>query len=146
MSDKHESSTREIKFRAYITVGADDPRNNTIIDFTIQSLVDPAPPFSIRELLKPWLAAGGQPVQYTGLKDKNGVEIYEGDIVEWWDSYGDPVNLRDKNDFAVRRAVTMDYEAADCDTIIADELRGDAYTDIEVVGNRLENPELLEGK
>jgi len=83
-------------------------------------------------------------MQYTGLKDRNGVEIYEGDIVEHygliyaveWDRYGVWM-LKGLNHRAMPDG---------SDQKIGDEMLCNEWKEIEVIGNIYENPELLEDK
>ena len=72
---------------------------------------------------------GYEIMQYTGLKDKNGKEIYEGDIVRcyggaYWNGiyeYDHVIEVRDIRD-----------------------LNGIEYSEnVEILGNKYENPELL---
>ena len=90
-----------------------------------------------------WLAEG-QPVeimQFTGLYDKNGKEIYEGDILSWSMYY--------KNSYMAKLVDRRNKIVKWCDEktawILDDERTWNLgiYDDIEVIGNIYETPELL---
>lgn len=72
--------------------------------------------------------------QFTGLSDKNGKEIYEGDILDF-------------NGLKIEVRFVRGVFALLCNGDLDDELCGDCRTDLfaKIIGNIHDNPELLKG-
>lgn len=87
-------------------------------------------------------------MQYTGLTDKNGKEIYEGDILTLWRSLS--VSGEPRGEYYTPLPVV--YEPLWCQFVAEDKDSKENYRiwqdfdAFEVIGNIYENPELLEVK
>ena len=89
-------------------------------------------------------------MQYTGVKDKKGKEIYEGDIISSFDFAYERTGGRSENREIIGKVVFRHcaWYFVEIKTNYAYDLYSLYMEDmeIEVIGNIHENPELLEGK
>lgn len=86
-------------------------------------------------------------MQSTGLKDKNGVEIFEGDIVEAVRKHSEPKLIEDRY---CKGIITYSHGCYDIEVepnvfsgLIPENLLTDIDLTIEVIGNIYENEDLL---
>lgn len=121
---------REIKFRAWDNLNKDMIFldyiwNNHWYNNKNQAVLD-----NSNSVIRPKVQNGQVVImQYTGLKDRNGKEIYEGDILHWNNDYIEIVEWSDK--------WTPHWKGLP-DTRITGGGRA-----CEIIGNIYENPELI---
>ena len=107
---------REIKFRAFLTT------EKRMMDW--KELCDKTE--DLQEYFDQTMSNVSPVMQFTGLKDKNGREIYEWDIIKTMDGIFS-VEFREGGFFVLSCLLC-------------------AYPDCEIIGNFWETPELLEEK
>lgn len=127
---------REIKYRALST-----NNKNWIYGFPLLYGFENwiADRYGIKKNIKPKTVG-----QYTGLKDKNGKNIYEGDIIHYFITHwinGCPVEREEKRLVSYSDGCfwLTDNKGDDALFFVREE-----DDEIEVIGNIHENPELLE--
>ena len=138
--------TREIKFRAWIETG--NETDDYVEPMTIQQMIHSKESTFSLEQLNDLVDFE----QFTGLHDKNGREIYEGDIV----SFGSVWNNGDNEDIDEEFHIgVVEYDPHDAVYNVNCEESGEHrflfmevvnYDGFGVIGNIFENQELLEGK
>lgn len=134
------TNQREIKFRAWFDEGRPGTQMREVLE--LKWTKHP------RALLRGGgLAQIEDLMQYTGLKDKNGVEIYEGDVVRhpvgvgevkfgWFDSSHEAGYSR--------YHYHQGFYIAEGQEVARDSVDEDVdWQKVEIIGNIYENPELL---
>ncbi len=138
---------RDIKFRAlfkHILTGK-TVWNYIVVNYTLKNIKSYVQ-------VSPWL-------QYTGLKDKEGQEIYEGDILKMFRRYIDPYpsdepyeimeNLTGEVRVIASRGACIYNPFSENLIDSSNDIKKNGYINIvqyrtKLIGNKYDNPELLE--
>jgi uncharacterized phage protein (TIGR01671 family) len=119
---------REIKFRAWDT-------ENKLSDGRFIMWYQDDQCITIGDCYRIGTRDGNSLMQFTGLKDKNGKEIYEGDMVKHGYGFGKGIGIVEY--------LAPEYVLSDNKDGICSELLGRTEVSIEIIGNIHENPKLV---